>query len=226
MFEYLAAGKAVIGSVTGEAAQILREAGAVVVPPEDSDALADAIRALAADPESPGGHEPGGPGLRGAVLRPGRAGPRVPQDPRPARARADEAAGDRGQRVPRRLRPRRGRTARAFLRRACALARPLRGRWPRAARRRWPATWTTRPHWPSVFASAGCDALVNLASLGFGHAPAIVGAAVGAGLDRAVFVSTTAVTTTLPARSKAVRLAAEQADPLVRPEAGRSCGRP
>jgi uncharacterized protein YbjT (DUF2867 family) len=62
-----------------------------------------------------------------------------------------------------------------------------------------------------VFASAGCDALVNLASLGFGHAPAIVGAAIGAGLDRAVFVSTTAVTTALSARSKAVRLAAERA---------------
>jgi glycosyltransferase involved in cell wall biosynthesis len=50
MFEYLAAGKAVIGSVTGEAAQILREAGAVVVPPEVPGALADAIGALAADP--------------------------------------------------------------------------------------------------------------------------------------------------------------------------------
>jgi glycosyltransferase involved in cell wall biosynthesis len=50
MFEYLAAGKAVIGAVSGEAAQILREAGAVVVPPEDSVALADAIGALAADP--------------------------------------------------------------------------------------------------------------------------------------------------------------------------------
>jgi glycosyltransferase involved in cell wall biosynthesis len=50
MFEYLAAGKAVIGSVTGEAAQILREAGAVVVPPEDAGALAEAIGALAADP--------------------------------------------------------------------------------------------------------------------------------------------------------------------------------
>lgn len=62
-----------------------------------------------------------------------------------------------------------------------------------------------------VFKSAGCDALLNLASLGFGHAPAIVGAAIGAGLDRAVFVSTTAVTTALPARSKAVRLAAEHA---------------
>ena len=51
MFEYLAAGKAVIGSVTGEAAQILAEAGAVVVPPEDPVALADVIRSLSADPE-------------------------------------------------------------------------------------------------------------------------------------------------------------------------------
>jgi glycosyltransferase involved in cell wall biosynthesis len=51
MFEYLAAGKAVIGSVAGEAGQILREAGAVVVPPEDSVALADAIRKLAISPQ-------------------------------------------------------------------------------------------------------------------------------------------------------------------------------
>jgi nucleoside-diphosphate-sugar epimerase len=61
----------------------------------------------------------------------------------------------------------------------------------------------------AAFASAGCEALVNLASLGFGHAPAIVAAAAAAGLDRAVFVSTTAVTTALPTRSTAVRLAAE-----------------
>ena len=88
MFEYLAAGKAVIGSVTGEAAQILREAGAVVVPPEDSAALAAAIRALATSPQRRAGHGPGGPGLRRAVLRPGRAGPRVPQDPRPRRRAA------------------------------------------------------------------------------------------------------------------------------------------
>ena len=60
------------------------------------------------------------------------------------------------------------------------------------------------------FAGARCDALVNLASLGFGHAPAIVAAATGARLDRAVFISTTAVTTTLAAPSKAVRLAAEE----------------
>jgi len=51
MFEYLAAGRAVVGAVTGEAAQILREAGAWVVPPADIDALADAIRTLAADPQ-------------------------------------------------------------------------------------------------------------------------------------------------------------------------------
>ena len=50
IFEYLAAGKAVVGSVTGETAQILREAGAVVVPSQDSAALAAAIRQLAADP--------------------------------------------------------------------------------------------------------------------------------------------------------------------------------
>lgn len=51
MFEYLAAGRAVIGSVTGEAAEILTEAGAVVVPPEDSSSLAAAIAALADAPE-------------------------------------------------------------------------------------------------------------------------------------------------------------------------------
>jgi glycosyltransferase involved in cell wall biosynthesis len=62
IFEYLAAGKAVIGGVDGEAAQILREAGAAVVPPEDSDALACVIRALAADP-----------GRRLAMGREGRA---------------------------------------------------------------------------------------------------------------------------------------------------------
>jgi glycosyltransferase involved in cell wall biosynthesis len=50
MFEYLAAGKAVVGAVAGEAAQILREAGAVVVPPEDTAALTRAIGELAANP--------------------------------------------------------------------------------------------------------------------------------------------------------------------------------
>ena len=51
IFECLAVGRPVVGAVTGEAAQILREAGAQVVPPEDSTALADAIETLAADPQ-------------------------------------------------------------------------------------------------------------------------------------------------------------------------------
>jgi glycosyltransferase involved in cell wall biosynthesis len=50
LFEYLAAGKAVIGAVRGEAAQILADAGAAVVDPGDATALADAIVALAEDP--------------------------------------------------------------------------------------------------------------------------------------------------------------------------------
>ena len=62
----------------------------------------------------------------------------------------------------------------------------------------------------AAFASAKADALVNLASLGFGHAPAIVSATEEAGIERAVFVSTTALFTTLPAASKAVRTAAEE----------------
>ncbi len=61
-----------------------------------------------------------------------------------------------------------------------------------------------------VFAAARCDVLLNLASLGFGHGPAIVAAAQQAGIRRAVFVSTTAVTTTLGAPTKRTRLAAEQ----------------
>jgi glycosyltransferase involved in cell wall biosynthesis len=51
MFEYLAAGKPVVAALAGEAAQILRDAGAWVVPPADSEALAGAIRTLAADPQ-------------------------------------------------------------------------------------------------------------------------------------------------------------------------------
>ncbi len=54
------------------------------------------------------------------------------------------------------------------------------------------------------------DVLVNIASLGWGHAPTIVRAASAAGIRRAVFLSTTAIFTTLPAPSKAVRVAAEQ----------------
>ena len=62
----------------------------------------------------------------------------------------------------------------------------------------------------ALAAADGAEVLINLASLGFGHAPAIVSAAVEAGLHRAVFVSTTAVTTALSAPSKRVRLEAEQ----------------
>ncbi len=61
-----------------------------------------------------------------------------------------------------------------------------------------------------AFRAAGCDTMLNLASLGFGHASVIIAAAEQAGIRRAVFVSTTAVTTTLPASSKRVRLAAEE----------------
>jgi len=60
-------------------------------------------------------------------------------------------------------------------------------------------------------ALAGVDVLVNLASLGFGHAPTIVAAAANAGLQHAVFVSTTSIYSSLPAGSKPTRIAAEQA---------------
>lgn len=61
----------------------------------------------------------------------------------------------------------------------------------------------------AAFAHSGAEALVNLASLGFGHGPAIVAAAEEAGLKRAVFVSTTSIFTRLATASKAVRQAAE-----------------
>lgn len=50
MFEFMAAGKAIVGSVRGESARILEAAGAAVVEPEDPDALAKAVRELAVDP--------------------------------------------------------------------------------------------------------------------------------------------------------------------------------
>jgi len=61
-----------------------------------------------------------------------------------------------------------------------------------------------------AFAAARCEAVVCLASLGHGHGPGIVAAAEEAGIRRAVFVSTTAVTTTLHPPTRQVRLAAEQ----------------
>jgi len=51
IFEYFAAGKAVIGALRGEAAEILRDGGALVVEPGDPAALARAIATLAGDPD-------------------------------------------------------------------------------------------------------------------------------------------------------------------------------
>jgi glycosyltransferase involved in cell wall biosynthesis len=50
IFEYLGAGRPVIGAVRGEPAEILEAAGAVVVEPGDATALAGAIADLADDP--------------------------------------------------------------------------------------------------------------------------------------------------------------------------------
>lgn len=61
-----------------------------------------------------------------------------------------------------------------------------------------------------LFARARCDALLSLVSLGFGHGPLIVTAAERAGIERAVLVSTTAVTTRLDPPTKRIRLAAER----------------
>ncbi|HJZ78835.1 MAG TPA: NAD-dependent epimerase/dehydratase family protein [Pyrinomonadaceae bacterium] len=64
---------------------------------------------------------------------------------------------------------------------------------------------------PSLIAAMkGADVLVNLASLGFGHAPNLVNSAVAAGIQRSFFISTTAINTSLNASSKAIRLAAEE----------------
>jgi nucleoside-diphosphate-sugar epimerase len=57
----------------------------------------------------------------------------------------------------------------------------------------------------------GTDVLVNIASLGFGHADSILRATKNAGIQRAIFVSTTAIFTQLNARSKKIRIAAETA---------------
>ena len=51
MFEILACGRPIVASLEGEAAEILQASGAaIVVPPEDVDALAEAVRRLVADP--------------------------------------------------------------------------------------------------------------------------------------------------------------------------------
>ncbi|GAB1472041.1 NAD(P)H-binding protein [Chloroflexota bacterium] len=60
-------------------------------------------------------------------------------------------------------------------------------------------------------ALGGVDALVNIASLGFGHADNIIASTKAAGVKRALFISTTAIFTQLNAGSKSVRLTAEEA---------------
>jgi uncharacterized protein YbjT (DUF2867 family) len=55
----------------------------------------------------------------------------------------------------------------------------------------------------------GAEALVHVASLGFGHADTVVGAVETAGVGRAVFFSSTSLFTRLPAASKPIRRAAE-----------------
>ena len=54
------------------------------------------------------------------------------------------------------------------------------------------------------------DALINIASLGFGHALNIVNACEETNVKRAIFVSTTGIFTKLNSASKAVRLEAER----------------
>ncbi len=57
----------------------------------------------------------------------------------------------------------------------------------------------------------GTEALVNIASLGFGQAHSILRAAQMAGIKRTIFISTTAIFTHLNAKSKKIRLEAERA---------------
>ena len=52
MFEIMAMGKAIVASLSGEAASILRSSeGAVVTEPEDTQGIANAIKALYNDPQ-------------------------------------------------------------------------------------------------------------------------------------------------------------------------------
>jgi nucleoside-diphosphate-sugar epimerase len=60
-------------------------------------------------------------------------------------------------------------------------------------------------------AMLGTDILVNIVSLGFGHADSIIRAAHTAGIRRAIFMSTTAIFTPLNPNSKRIRIDAEHA---------------
>ena len=64
----------------------------------------------------------------------------------------------------------------------------------------------------------GTDVLINIGSLGFGHADSILRAAREAGIQRAIFISTTAIFTQLNPSSKKVRVAAERAIEMSRLE--------
>ena len=57
----------------------------------------------------------------------------------------------------------------------------------------------------------GISTLVYCASMGFGHVPPLLARLEQAGVRRAVFISTTAIFTSLPSASRAVRLEAEAA---------------
>jgi len=57
----------------------------------------------------------------------------------------------------------------------------------------------------------GVTSIVYCASMGFGHVPPLVRQLEAKGIERAVFVSTTAIFTSLPSTSRAVRLEAEAA---------------
>jgi nucleoside-diphosphate-sugar epimerase len=61
----------------------------------------------------------------------------------------------------------------------------------------------------AAMSASSAEVLVNLASLGFGHAPLIVHTTSRCGLRRAVFVSTTAIFTGLAASTKGTRVEAE-----------------
>lgn len=58
-------------------------------------------------------------------------------------------------------------------------------------------------------AMSGCNVLINIASIGFGHAPSVVKAAEKTAIKRAIFISTTALFTQLNANSKTERQQAE-----------------
>lgn len=57
----------------------------------------------------------------------------------------------------------------------------------------------------------GTDTLINIASLGFGHGPSIVEVCKKNNINRAIFISTTAMFTQLNASTKVIRQAAEKA---------------